>query len=143
MNNSQHLLFNVSILIIVSFILFKFGFNVLNLNMYHLFFAVYLFSNLPDIDHAKSKITKTFYFVYLVVLIYGILQKDLTKIMLALILFVFHFSISKDSKHHRSFPHKWWFGAICSLILWPFTSLSIVLIGFGCFLGHLIADRKF
>lgn len=142
MNNYQHLLFNALILTIVSFILFKsVNFNILNLNLYHLLFAVYLFSNLPDIDHAKSKITKTFYLVYLILFLFGFAKKNYLWMILAIVLSLLHFSIAKDSKFHRSYPHKIWFGAFCSLTLWYFTSLYIGLIGLFCFVLHLIADK--
>ena len=61
MNKGLHLGINTVIVILLGLVLFYFrDINLLDYNIVYLVVTVYIFSNLPDIDHAKSKMTKTF-----------------------------------------------------------------------------------
>ena len=149
MNSESHLVLNVVILGVIFILLyFLFGWNILNLNLVHLIIAVYIFSNLPDIDNAKSKMSKTFFIFYIVLGLFGIsslfsanILVGLLQISVALILGYYHYIVAEDSKQHRKFPHTFTFGVFTSLILWFFTSFAIFLIGLLCFILHIIADN--
>jgi len=149
MNSESHLGLNVIILGAISFLFFSiFDWNILNLNLIHLFITVYILSNIADIDNSNSKISKTFFIFYIMLFIFGILNIFGTKILVgifqilvALLLGYYHSIIAEDSYNHRKFPHTFTFGFFVSIILLVFTSFPIFIIGILCFILHIIEDN--
>ena len=149
MNSESHLILNIIIIIIISTLLFYiFNWNILNLNLIHLIIAVYILSNISDIDNSKSKISKTFFIFYIMLGLYGISNIFGTKvfvgilqILVAGLLCYYHYIIAEDSYKHRKFPHTFTFGLFASIILWIFTSFPIFIIGLLCFVFHIIGDN--
>lgn len=145
MNWKSHLFISTFLLLIFSYFL---KINLLSLNIIPLAIAILVFSLLPDIDHSKSKISIWFRLSYIVLGLYSAYEfffhgrvTYLIALLLAIILFVFHMSVSDNSYKHRKFPHTFTFGIISSGILWIFTNLTIAFTGLGCFVLHLFLDR--
>ena len=150
MKNKEHLIYNTVFIIILFLIInFIFKINFEELNYIHLIIAIFIFSNLPDIDHSKSKITKLFFLIYFILLIYGIIDifdKEIIgiiKIIISIFLIIYHLIIGENSSKHRKFPHTFTFGIISSIILYIFTSITISFVGFICFSLHIIEDKYF
>ncbi|MBN1386016.1 metal-dependent hydrolase [Candidatus Woesearchaeota archaeon] len=118
-----------------------------SLNILHLVIAVYVFSNLPDIDNANSKMSYTFFLFYIIFFMLGLSDHksnpllSIGKMMLAMLMGWYHVMVMEKGRKHRKFPHTFTFGILASLILWLYTSLPIALTGFFCFFLHLLFDR--
>jgi len=145
MNWKSHLFISIILFLIFSYFL---KINLLSLSIIPLAIAVLVFSLLPDIDHSKSKISIWFRLSYTVLGLYSAYEFFfhgriiyLIALLLAIVLFIFHISISEDSYKHRKFPHTFTFGIISAGVLWIFTSLTIALISLGCFILHLTLDK--
>ncbi|MEM3373987.1 MAG: metal-dependent hydrolase [Candidatus Woesearchaeota archaeon] len=149
MKSQTHILLNLIILLPLLYLIY--GLSFFQLNFLHLFIAIYIFSNLPDIDNSKSKISKTFFVFYLILGFIGInnllkytlesILIGLVQITIAIILASYHFIIADNSKKHRKFPHSFTFGIISSIIFGIFTSIEMALIAFFCFFLHLLFDN--
>lgn len=149
MKSQEHLILNT--IIILPILYFIYSKTIFQLNFFHLFLAIYLFSNLPDIDNSKSKITKTFFFFYLILALFGVsniiiytfesILLGISQIIIACCLGIYHFFVAENSKKHRKFPHTFTFGLITSIIFGFFTSLQMALIAFLCFFLHIFFDN--
>lgn len=149
MNSANHLIITALAVLFLGFIFYHlFGFSLLSLNLMQLLITVYIFSNLPDIDNSNSKITKTFYILYLIMALFGIyliligLSLGYILITAGIFLFIVHYLSSDPTRRHRRFPHSFTFGLISSIILFTMTSLEIAAIGFFCFFMHLALDNE-
>jgi hypothetical protein len=149
MNGLQHLSLNLIIITIFSiFLYYIFNWNILNLNMIHLVIAIYIFSNISDIDHSKSLISNSFFIFYFILFLYGIsnifgvkIIIGIFQIIVSVLLGYYHYTIKEDSYKHRKFPHTFTFGLFTSLILFFFTSFPIFIIGLFCFIMHIVFDK--
>lgn len=152
MKSQFHLLLNTIIIIpLIYFIHPNLFFQLDFFNYLYLFTAIYIFSNLPDIDNSKSIISKTFFIFYVILAIIGIsnlliytydsILKGLFQFSIAIIMATYHFLIAEDSINHRKFPHTFTFGIISSFVFGFLTSVNFFLIAFFCFFLHLLFDN--
>jgi hypothetical protein len=143
MKGHMHLLVNAIVLIGVCLALFLLGVGFPRMNPFLAIAVFYVFSTLPDIDSSTSGISKSLFMAYLALAGYGIWlmsMKGVILIIISAVLALYHWNVSENSKHHRKFPHSILFGAICSGILWYFTSWPYAILGIGCFCLHLLED---
>ncbi len=145
----HHLMLTSFILGLLGFGMYLFfGYNLLSLNLIHLTLTVYIFSNLPDIDNSNSRITRTFYLIYVLIIFSGgylLFMGNFSGWLLitaGIIFFLVHFFLAKPGRDHRRFPHTFTFGILSSVILLLFTSPEIAAVGFFCFAMHIAFDNE-
>jgi hypothetical protein len=146
MKGWSHLALNIVLVFGGALVLFLLtGWNILKENILHVAFAVYCFSNLPDIDSFNSRISRSFFIFYIAIGSFGIwsLYKHgvgAGYVTIAGLTALYHLKVAEHSSKHRKFPHSFTFGILCTLTLWHFTSLPVALIGFACFFLHILLD---
>lgn len=123
------------------------SFSIFEHNIVHVVLSVYVFSLLPDIDSSTSKISKMFFFVYVGLFVWGgfdVFRDDMVvglgKVIGSIFLAFYHLSVAENSRRHRKFPHSFTFGILCSVGLGLIISVFMGVLGFFCFVVHLICD---
>ena len=146
MDRKAHWFINAIVLGLIYFIAniigIKFPFDISDVLV-----AWFIFSNLPDIDNSNSVMSKYLLFFCIVILIFGVVSIVQSRVVIGILalavglsIIIYHFRVRDDSKHHRAFPHTFTFGLFAAIIFAVFTSFWIALIGFFCFVLHLVAD---
>jgi hypothetical protein len=144
----EHLTIN-AIIVAPIFLLLYWAFNI-NLDyLYYLIPAWFIFSILPDIDHAGSKVTGFLILGYIGALIFGVYSLFNSNVLLGIVSIIttltiatYHFSVMGDGYNHRVFPHTFTFGAIFAIIFGLVTTLSATIFAFIFFALHLKMDEN-
>jgi len=150
-----HIIFGVTftwiVMLAINFFYDIFDFSLVNIIIITLLAT--FFSIISDADHPVSKITATFIFIGLILLILGITDlfiynttmlngKSLIIISAIFLTGTFYISQSNGLFAHRGVTHCFWFGLILLIPLYfiGLNSIEYLTAAFIAFNSHLIAD---
>lgn len=96
--------------------------------------VIWLYSQLPDIDHKMSRIRFYFYLVWIIIFGLTIYYKLYPGIIVLIILFVLVLFMK-----HRGMMHKYLIGLFFSCIF--FFNIQLFLVAFISYTSHILADK--
>ena len=128
--------------------------NMLDYNVFdariipYIIIGVSVFSELPDIDHSRSKASRLLSVGLLLLTVYSLFlyyqsgnELDLFESMVWVVIFIIHRNYALSSKKHRRFPHTFTFGVLASSAVFFISGSAIVsVLCFVSFFSHLVAD---
>ena len=151
MEYEGHLLVgSISSLIFIVLTYFLFGWFDINLkNIIILLTITYLYSLLPDIDLAISRVTWHFIGISIILIALGVINKYSNflvggdrLVLIGLGLLILTFLLARYA-HHRGWVHTIWAGALFSLPIYlVLPDWTFCILGFICFWSHLCADGE-